>query len=86
MTEHATDEGKLYLAAVIDAFSRMFVGWSMDDHPVAGLAVDGVNMAVWNRRPEPGLVDHLVSGAQYCRRFLSHTQEGGHSRFHGYSR
>jgi len=65
MTEHATDEGKLYLAVVIDAFSRMVVGWSMGDRPVADLAVDAVNMAVWNRRPGPGLVHHSDHGAQY---------------------
>lgn len=63
MTEHAVDEGKLYLAAAIDVSSPMVVGWSMDDRPVAGLAVDGVNMAAWNRRPDPGLVHQLGRGA-----------------------
>lgn len=66
MTEHTTDEGKLYLAVVIDAFSRWsWVGRWVIDRPVAGLAVDAVNMAVWNRRPDPGLVHHSDHGAQY---------------------
>ncbi|HHY32922.1 MAG TPA: DDE-type integrase/transposase/recombinase [Firmicutes bacterium] len=37
----------------------------MGDHPVAGLAVDAANMAVWNRRPTPGLVHHSDHGVQY---------------------
>ena len=65
MTEQTTGEGKLYLAVVIDAFSRMVIGWSMGDRPVADLAVDAVNMAVWNRRPDPGVIHHSDHGAQY---------------------
>jgi len=65
MTEQTTDEGKLYLAVVIDAFSRMVVGWSMGDRPVTELSIDAVNMAVWNRRPGSGLVHHSDHGAQY---------------------
>lgn len=65
MTQHVTDEGFLYLAVVIDAFSRMVVGWSMGDRPTAELAIEAVNMAVWNRRPDPGLIHHSDHGAQY---------------------
>ena len=65
MTEHATGEGKLYLAVVMDAFSRMVIGWSIGDRPVADLAVDAVNMDVWNRRPDPGVIHHSDHGAQY---------------------
>ncbi|HHV63159.1 MAG TPA: IS3 family transposase, partial [Firmicutes bacterium] len=50
---------------VIDAFSRMVIGWSIGDRPVADLAVDAVNMAVWNRRPDPGVIHHSDHGAQY---------------------
>ncbi len=60
MTEHPTAEGKVYLAAVIDTFSRKVVGWSMGECPVADLAVGAVNMAVWNRRPDPGLIHHTA--------------------------
>jgi putative transposase len=51
LTQHMTAEGWLYLAVVIDACSRLVVGWAMGDHAVADLVVDAVNMAVWNRRP-----------------------------------
>ncbi|MEW6447933.1 MAG: hypothetical protein AB1426_07585 [Bacillota bacterium] len=44
MTQHATDEGWLYFATVIDAFSRKVVGWSMGERPVADLVVGAVNM------------------------------------------
>jgi transposase InsO family protein len=60
MTEHPTAEGKVYLAAVIDTFSRKVVGWSMGDRPLADLVVGAVNMAVWNRQPNPGLIHHFV--------------------------
>jgi transposase InsO family protein len=43
----------------------MVVGWSMGNRPLAELAIDAVNMAVWNRRPGPGLVHHSDHGAQY---------------------
>ena len=57
----------------------------MGDRPVADLAIDAVNMAVWNRRPGPGLVHHSDHGAQIHRRGLwSNTQRGGHLRFHGH--
>ncbi len=65
MTVHPTDEGKLYLATVIDVFSRKVVGWSMGEAAFAELAVDAVNMGVWNRRPDPGLVHHSDHGCQY---------------------
>lgn len=65
MTQHRTDEGWLYLAVVVDAFSRHVVGWSMGKRPVAQLAVDAVNMAVWNRRPGKGVIHHSDHGSQY---------------------
>src|SRR5690606_13824485 len=46
LTQHATDEGWLYLATVIDAFSRKVVGWAMGERATASLAVKAVNMAV----------------------------------------
>ncbi len=66
MTEHATDEGKLYLASISDAFSRMVVGWSMGTHPAADLAVATVNMAVWSRGPAPGVSHDSDHGAQHA--------------------
>jgi transposase InsO family protein len=46
VTEHPTDEGKVYLATVLDAFSRRVVGWSMADHLRSDLAIDALEMAV----------------------------------------
>ena len=65
LTQHATGEGWLYLAVVIDVFSRMVVGWSMGDRATADLVLGAVNMAVRNRRPGEGLVHHSDHGSQY---------------------
>lgn len=60
-----TAAGWLYLAAVIDCFSRRVVGWSMRDDLRAELVVDALEMAVARRRPRPGLVHHSDQGTQY---------------------
>jgi putative transposase len=60
-----TAAGWLYLAAVVDCFSRRVVGWSMRDDLRAQLVVDALEMAVARRRPGPGLVHHSDQGTQY---------------------
>ena len=60
-----TWSGWLYLAVVLDTFSRRVVGWSMADHLESALVVDALNMALWNRRPTPGLIHHSDRGCQY---------------------
>jgi putative transposase len=60
-----TAAGWLYLAAVVDCFSRRVVGWSMRDDLRAELVVDALEMAVARRRPKPGLVHHSDRGSQY---------------------
>lgn len=65
ITEHPTDEGKLYVASVLDVFSRKVVGWSMGPTATAELAIEAVNMAIRNRRPDPGLIHHSDHGCQY---------------------
>jgi len=65
MTYVATGEGWLYLATVLDAWSRRIVGWAMGDTLRTDLVVDALNMAVWNRRPAVGVVHHSDRGAQY---------------------
>ena len=65
ITYVATGEGWLYLATVLDAWSRRIVGWAMGDTLRTELVVDALNMAVWNRRPAAGLVHHSDRGAQY---------------------
>jgi transposase InsO family protein len=66
ITYIATDEGWLYLAAVIDLFSRQVVGWSMQAHMQTSLVKDALTMAWFRRRPEAGLIFHSDRGSQYC--------------------
>lgn len=61
-----TQEGWLYLAVVIDLYSRKVVGWSMSHRMTAQLVCDALTMAVWQRRPEPGLIHHSDRGSQYA--------------------
>jgi putative transposase len=60
-----TWEGWLYLASVMDCFSRRIVGWALADHLRAELVVDALEMAVARRRPDAGLVHHSDQGCQY---------------------
>jgi putative transposase len=60
-----TKAGWLYLAAVVDCFSRRVVGWSMRDDLRAELVVDALEMAVNRRRPKGGLIHHSDQGKQY---------------------
>ena len=63
-----TDEGFLYLAGVMDAWSRSIVGWSMSASLHASVALDALRMAVARRNPPRGLVHHSDRGVQYaCR-------------------
>ena len=60
-----TWSGWLYLAVVLDVWSRRVVGWAMADHLRTELVIDALDMAIWNRRPNPGLVHHSDQGCQY---------------------
>jgi putative transposase len=60
-----TWEGWLYLASVMDCFSRRIVGWALADHLRAELVLDALEMAVARRRPGPGLIHHTDQGSQY---------------------
>jgi putative transposase len=60
-----THEGWLYLAGVVDAFSRRCVGWSMSETLHSDLVLDAISMAVTRRRPKPGVVHHSDRGSQY---------------------
>ena len=61
-----TAAGWLYLAVVIDLFSRRIVGWSMASHLRVQLNADALTMALRDRRPMPGLLHHSDRGAQYA--------------------
>ena len=66
ITYIATQEGWLYLAIVIDLFSRKVVGWSMAKHMRASLANDALLMALWSRKPGKGLIWHTDRGSRYA--------------------
>ena len=61
-----TQEGWLYLAVVIDLFSRKIVGWSMSSRMKSQLVCDALRMAIWQRRPKAGLIHHSDRGSQYA--------------------
>lgn len=61
-----TREGWLYLAVVIDLFSRAVVGWSMGSRMTAGLVNSALLMALLNRKPAKGLISHSDRGSQYA--------------------
>ena len=76
ITYIATDEGWLYLAAVIDLFSRQVVGWSMQAHMQSSLVTDALKMAWFRRHPAPGLIFHSDRGSQYCGHEFQSTLTG----------
>ena len=61
-----TREGWLYLAAILDLYSRTVVGWSMASRMTRRLVLDALEMAVGRRRPGPGLLHHSDRGSQYA--------------------
>ena len=61
-----TSEGWLYLAVVIDLYSRRVVGWSMNKRITRNLVMDALTMAIWRRKPSRGLIFHSDRGSQYC--------------------
>jgi len=81
-----THQGWLYLAVVIDLYSRKVVGWSMGKRLTSSLVCDALRMALWRRRPPKGqLIHHSDRGVQYAsrafRRLLeAHGIEGSMSR------
>jgi len=70
ITEHPTREGKLYCAAVMDAFSRLIIGWSIADHMRTELVTDALGMAIVRRRsgndsPNKPTILHSDHGSQF---------------------
>jgi transposase InsO family protein len=66
ITYISTGEGWLYLATVIDLYSRKVVGWSMADTMKVSLVNDALNMAIEHRNPPSGLLWHTDRGSQYA--------------------
>lgn len=66
ITEHHTREGKLYCCAVLDAFSRLVVGWSIDSSQTALLVTSALAMAIGRRAPSEGGIIHSDQGVQFA--------------------
>jgi putative transposase len=66
ITYLATSEGWLYLAIVLDLYSRMVVGWSIGKRMTKELVINALETAIKKRNPGPGLICHSDRGSQYC--------------------
>lgn len=64
-TQVWTRQGWLYIATVLNLYSRRIVGWSMKARMTADLITDAMVMAIWRRRPAEGLLHHSDQGSQY---------------------
>jgi putative transposase len=65
ITEHPTREGKVFCAIVLDAFSRMVVGWAIDSTQTTKLVLNALGMATQRRQHRDGLVIHSDRGVQF---------------------
>lgn len=73
-----TGEGWLYLATLMDLFSRKIVGWQMADHLRSELVCDALRMAIRRRSPNAGLICHSDRGVQYaCRNYRQLLEQHG---------
>jgi putative transposase len=61
-----TGEGWLYLAVVLELYSRRVIGWAMAERMTARLVCDALTMAVWRRKLPKGVIIHSDRGSQYC--------------------
>lgn len=61
-----TEEGWLYLAAVMDLYSRKIVGWALSERMTSTLVIDALQMALWRRKMPIGVIVHSDRGSQYC--------------------
>jgi putative transposase len=78
ITYLATVEGWLYLAVVLDLFSRRVVGWATSDRLGEGVALEALGMGLARRRPQPGLLHHSDRGSQgRFKRSSQHRTRGG---------
>lgn len=63
-----TQEGWLYLAVVLDLYSRVVVGWSLSNRMTSTLVIDALKTALWRRKMPKGVIVHSDRGSQYCSR------------------
>ncbi|MCT1765934.1 IS3 family transposase [Brevibacterium casei] len=78
ITEHWTDEGKLYLCAIKDVFSGRIVGYSISDRMKARLAVNALDNAITRRRDAAGCIVHSDRGSQFRSRKFVHALNRHH--------
>jgi putative transposase len=67
ITEIRAWQGWLYLAVVLDLYSRRFIGWSMKPMLAKDIILDALLMAVWRRRPNESVIIHSDQGSQYSK-------------------
>jgi transposase InsO family protein len=78
ITEHPTREGKVFCAIVLDAFSRMIVGWAIDATQTTRLVLDALGMATQRRQHRDGRVIHSDRGVQFTSwAFSQHVRDAG---------
>ena len=66
-----TNEGWLYVAGVLDRFSRKILGWAMDSTLHTSLPLNALKMAIKRRQPKPGTLHHQYRGVQYGKQGIS---------------
>jgi putative transposase len=72
-----TDEGRLYLAAILDLYSRRIVGWALEEHMEAGLVEAALQQALVRRQPPAGFLHHSDQGSQYTSQsYQDHLRAG----------
>lgn len=65
------DNGFVYLAVILDLFSRRVIGWAISKNIDADLAVSALTMAIGKRKPKPGVIHHSDRGVQYlCKKYV----------------
>jgi transposase InsO family protein len=73
-----TFEGWLYLAIIMDLYSRQIVGWAMDKRMKKDLALNALSMAYWQRKPDRGVLHHSDRGSQYaCHEYRKQLENYG---------
>jgi len=78
ITYVATDEGWLYLAGILDLYSRRLIGWAMSEHIDTELILAAWGMSLTQRQPAAGLVFHSDRGVQYASHDYRHALQSAH--------
>ena len=66
ITYISTDEGWLYLAVIMDLYSRKVIGWSLSNRMTSTLVINALKMALWHRGMPKAVIVHSDRGGQYC--------------------